>query len=425
MKKIKLFYRFGATAEKNLFKEMLNYYDGIVINAHFFALFDSMVPSLLKKIEKPFFFDPKTYIFGRNLECFQEDSEEMSDSLIELRKYYGETLRNITKNRRLLPKDFKEQGDFNTQFLEEFVKRVLTFQEDLYPLTNTQKSLENYSKVLNKDLIKRKQPVFLVAPYFYFETLKDPWYSISLQLAKKSTNKRPDKKVFVPICTSQELLSHSKMVKKVIKDYKEFDGFLIWISNLNESECSTTQLKHFKHFIQELGKIGKPIYNLYGSFYSAFFNKYGMTGIVRGINYGSHRKVDRPSSEIGGWPTRYFLPFLEIFTSDDVANTFYADHPNRLCNCQICSSIKKKITQERNLQGKPLVEAFFREIGISETRKHFMATYHNEIQTFSQLPLKEVSKKLEEKYEKGKELLQDYGFPRAHLKRWKEALKSS
>lgn len=417
---MKIYYRLGATAEKNLFKEMGKYYDGIVINANFFALYDSMVPSLLKKIEKPFFFDPKTFVFGRPLECIEKEDGEMRASFKELRKYYGEKLRSITDERQLLPKDFMKTNDFNEEFIEGLATKVLSFQEDLYPRTNTQKSLETYSEILNKDLLgkERKQPAFLVPPYFYFQSLESPWYDISLRLAKTSVHCKPSRTLYAPICTSKEVISNKKGVKKIVEAYKEFDGFLLWISDMDESRCTVEQLRHFKYFIQQLGKLGKPIYNLYGRLFSTLLNTYGLTGLVRGINYGSHRDIDQKPLNIEGWPTRYFLPCLETLTTKEVADTFYSDFPEKLCDCEICNSIQERI----HLHGENLVEAFFKEVGITETRKHFMAVYRNEFQTFSQLNQQKAKNLLEKKYRKGKELEKVYGFSREHLKRWEKAL---
>lgn len=396
---------------------MDEYYDGIVINAHLFAYLDEWLPTFLGKIDKPFFFDPVTYVFGRPLDYIRKEDGKLKKSFEELRNYYGEQLRKITQKRQLLPKDFIQDEGFNNRFINELVNRVLSFQENPYPLTNTQKSLQEYSEILGEELTgKREHASHLVAPYFYFQSPTDPWYTISLQLARLA-QEEADQILYVPICTSPDVLTDRQSVNKIIDDYNGFDGYLLWFSDLKEKHTTTELLNQLKRFVEKLSLLGKPIYNLYGGHFSALLKG---TGIVRGICYGTSREIDRPALDMEGMRTLYYLPSFMLKITEDVARTIFTDKPELLCDCSICSQIKEQITGE----GETRIENFFEKLTFENARKHFMLNFYTYLQKYSKMDQRELKEALERAYRAGEELAKIYGIQREHLLRWENALKS-
>ena len=80
-------------------------YDGIVISAYFAAFYRSSSPVILRTLNKPFFFDPATYAFARDIENIRRDGR-LRKSFQKLVDYYGGDFKSILAIRQLIPRDF-------------------------------------------------------------------------------------------------------------------------------------------------------------------------------------------------------------------------------------------------------------------------------------------------------------------------------
>lgn len=276
-----------------------------------------------------------------------------------------------------------------------------------------------YTKILGKKT-EAPVPLFLTTPYFYFTSIDDPWYEISIKIAKQSIKLKGKHKLYVILCFSKELLCHEDYIEKVVKDYNGFDGYLIWISDFDEKIVSEEYLSGLKIFVNKLSKSKKPIFTVYGEFFSLLLSKLGLTGYSRGICYGDSKSVDAYVTG-GRPPRRYYLNLLHIKLSESIARTFFSDNPGLLCKCKICSEVLRKVRSTENV--KKIGEFFDNIDFIKEAKQHFMVMHTKEIDTISKNSLETLKKELEQEYEKSEKLnLGVYGISNRHIKRWKQIL---
>jgi hypothetical protein len=405
MGRIKLFYRINLTREKNLLEEFRDLYDGVVLNAHLAAYYSNWTPAFLTQLNKPYFIDPVTYVFARPLATIKSN-EDLKKSYEKLRRAYGGRLEKITDTRPLFPKDFRR-----TRLSSELAKSVLSFQNNLVA-DQSQTSLGDYLKILGKKE-GVKGPTFLVAPYFYFTSLDDPWYEISLKTAKASLKYKGDSQLYAVICAPKSILLAEDTPEKLPRDYKGFDGYLVLVSDFRERDDTENHLRGLIKLIKNLADLEKPVYMLYGGYFSLVLSNYGLTGYSRSLCYGESKKieVDEPVT-VARQPKNYYFDLTHVKLPETVARVFYSDYPKLLCRCNICSGISSKM--------KSKIEEFFNSIDFDrEAKGHFLHVHHSEIQEISKLTPEKIVEKLRWEYETAQDLSTDlYNIPTDHLRKW-------
>lgn len=406
---IKNFYRLGTVGEGSLFREMKDYYFGIVIGAHFVAFYPNWLPTFLGNIRKPFFIDPVTYVFARDIDNIKKDNN-FKKSYEKLIKICGKKTESILRKRQLIPKDFEDE-----ELLEEFVNNIISFQKNIFRVTPSQQSILEYTKILGKKT-ELAIPLFLTTPYFYFSSLDDPWYKISVKVAKQAMKLKEGYNLYAVICCSKELLLDDDFINRIVKDYDGFDGYLLWVSNFDEKNESKDYLSGLISFVKKISKLNKETYTLYGEYFSLLITKMGLAGYSRSICYGESKGVDAYVTG-GRPPKRYYFDLLCIKLTETTARTFFSDNPDLLCKCKICSNILKRIKQTHSAKK---VEEFFDSIDfVKEAKQHFMVVHKNEIDFALKSSIDTLRKDLEKKYEDSLKLnVRLYGVSAKHIERW-------
>jgi len=416
-----IFYRLGSVGEKSLFKDMKKYYDGIIIGAHLLSLYSSSIPVFIQELEKPFLIDPMTYVFGRSFDLLTKN-DELKKSFKKLIERFEKPISNILKNREFVPSDFLKNGQWNEKLLEKFIKNVLNLQKNIMISSPAQQSILEYMEILG-EAKKPLKPKYLIAPYFYFSSTTDPWYLITQEFSKRTEKFKKNEKIYSVICFSKNILLDGKEIKKVIEDYSniQVDGYLLWISDLDETKDDQKFLEGLVQFVRTLAeKSKKPIYSLYGGYFSLLLSKYGLKGYSRGICYGEAKNVDTPT--LGGRTTkRYYFPPIHAKLSERKARTLYQSNPHLLCQCEICKKILNKLRKNKQ---KTIIEEFFNKLNIEQAKKHFIATHAKEIETITKLSKKEIIKTLKKDIETCEkiQLKEQLGIDHTYLTRWKEIL---
>lgn len=424
----KLFFRIGTVGEKEIFRLYKDNYHGMVVGAHFAAFYNDWTPTFLRKLNKPFFVDPMTYVFARDLQNIKKN-DEMRKSYEKLIDWYGPPLKTLVTSRQLIPKDFLVQGKFNTALVNELVSKSLSFQTDLSKLkTPSQESLMKYAKMLEKvETEGLKKPSFLVAPYFFFPSVYDPWYKISLEIAQAAKKLDADP-VYCVICASKEILLDKSAIGRIVKDYEDFDGYIVWFSDLDEEDDAAEYLYGFRNFLSALSRFEKPIYLLYGGYFSLLLTKLisHVSGYCRSICYGISKDVDAEMPKGGGAPRRYYFNLTHTKLPESVARSFFSDNPDLLCKCRICSAIRREIERTSQALGRvQQIGRFFDRFDFTESRKHFVLSHFDELKNVSKHTIDEVSKSLEDSYEKSEKLeVTLYGVSNSQLDRWHKALRA-
>lgn len=423
---LNLFFRIGTVGEKEIFRLHKDNYHGIVVGAHFAAFYNDWTPTFLRKLNKPFFVDPMTYVFARDLQNIKKNGE-IRKSYEKLIDWYGPPLESLLTNRQLIPKDFLVQGKFNTALVNKIVSKTLSFQADLLtPKSPSQQSLVKYAKMLEEvDMEGPKKTSFLVAPYFFFTSVYDPWYKISLRVARATRQWDADP-VYCVICASKEMLLDQSAFDKIVRDYEGFDGYLVWFSDFDEEDVSVEYLSGLRKFLHTLSTLRKPIHLLYGGYFSLLLTKIisHVSSYCRSICYGITKDVDAETPQGGGAPRRYYFNLTHTKLPESVARSFFSDHPDLLCKCEVCSAITREIKEKsKTLSPGQQIGKFFDRFDFTKSRKHFVLSHSEELKDTTKRSTNKVIKELQDSYGKSEELeVKLYGVENSQLERWHKAL---
>ena len=418
---MKNFYRFNITYEQTVFNEMKEHYYGVTIGAHLILFYEKFFSTLLRKLDKPFFIDTVSYVFARDLvnikKIDKDGNVSLKKSFQKLVNYCNGNVKKILETREFIPKDFL---DNNEKLIKEFSNKLMSFQKNFFS-KKPDKAIEKYSKILGKS-IGTLNPLFLTTPYFYFESLNDPWYRISLKIAQAANLVKGDFKLYAIICFSKELLLNDNALEIISRDYSKFDGYIFWISDFDEKSISPEYLAGLVNFIAKLHEYEKPIYNLYGEYFSLILSKIGLSGYSRGIGISEKKFVDARVTG-GGMPKRYYSPFSHYSLSETVVRHFYSVYPKLLCSCDICQIKRNELSIPSN-PSLTDIASFFDNLNFTfDSKKHLVQTHATEIDDISKSTLDDIINQLQGKIEFYHENNLDlYNIRQNHLENWLKCL---
>ena len=146
----------------------------------------------------------------------------------------------------------------------------------------------------------------------------------------------------------KDILLDSEKIDELCSKYKNSmaDGFLIWLDKFDEKDVSDLYLCKFIEFLRNLKTIEKPIYQIYGSYFSIILTKNILSGVCHGMEYGENRDVYPVG---GGVPvSKFYYPVLhkrllyrdalDVLLRMDFLkdkNTYFSN----VCSCQNCHEI--------------------------------------------------------------------------------------
>jgi len=400
---------------------MRNHYYGITLSAHLVVFYEKFFSTFLRKLDKPFFIDTVSYVFARDLDNIKKVNRNgeltLKKSYQKLVDYCDGKIKAILEKRQFLPKDFLAN---NEELIKEFSKKLISFQKHFFS-KKSDKAIEKYSKILGKEL-GSLNPLFLTTPYFYFESINDPWYNISLKLAQTSISLKKEFELYTIICFSKELLVKENDLEKIIDDYSNFDGYIFWISDFDEKNVAPKYLSGLINFIEKLNKMGKPIINLYGEYFSLILSKLGLSGYSRGIGFSEKKFVDACVTG-GGQPKRYYFPFLHYSLSEMVVREFFSDYPKLLCECKTCQLLRNQLGIPRSPSITDIMN-FFNEFNFTfDSKKHLMEIHTSEIDNVIKSSITDLATQLQNKIIFFRDHNMDlYNIKQNHLRTWLEGL---
>lgn len=390
-KRIKLFYRLPAISYKTYLEENKKYYDGLVINANILAYQKKSVTQFLIRTQKPYIIDPVTYKF--NLKKFElMKNGKIQKSIEELSEEYGPTIKDrISQVKSLDHNGFEQSSDL----IDEIAKNVLAFQKSL---AGKPSPVQKYREMLGEKGKERVQPpVFIIAPYFFIPQQNGYWYHVSQKLAEASAKYKENFELYAAILFPRELLYEESFLDSIISDYRALDGYLIWVDGFRENDSSNTpqyDLIRYRRFIETLAeKTRKPIYIMYGSYFSALMGKYGLTGFCSGVRYGESKKYNYSTEEIG--PVPFYSPTLKKKIPEDDAARFFRIFPEEMCKCSLCIQRLEELKSEfPTINDQELVEKFFENIEPKFKVGHFMTSRYTEIKEIQSSTISELKQTL-------------------------------
>lgn len=401
------------------FKEL---YAGVVVSAHIAAYHRSLVSEFFQEHKITFFIDPMTYVFGRNIEKIKKDDhlKKSFEKLVLAHADAGILDISLNEKRSLSPSDFKKNEILDENILNKLSKSVLHFQKNLISKqkqTTLWELQELAGMSIEREIVK---PLFLAAPYFFSEEYGDDWYKISNKLAISSKKFKEKYDLFPVICISKSLLQDD-IIPRIIEDYQGFDGFIVWVADLNEVKADAKDLIQYNKFILALNKLGKPIYLLYGGYFSAILSKEPLITYCSGICYGETKDIDAPSVT-GGGLMRYYIPTVHLKIPIEKARRFYVEYPHLLCNCKTCAEIRKNIKSK----GIESVHKFFDLLESSDwhLKSHYVLTRYDELVKISKSTKADLIEQIKQNIAAQDKLkLQMFDINNRHLKNWVEVLR--
>lgn len=408
------FYLWYVTTERRYFEDLPDCYDGFIVNAHILAHYASAFSALSTRLNKPFFTIPDTHAFQlAPPNIFLDSSGGIRSSWEKLASSYGPLIRLILNQRRNLDvSDFLSTTGSYEQALYDLVANVMTFQKNRVP-----SALQGLARFFDIPVQEPEVTTFLVAPYFYFTSVDDPWYKISLEMARESIRHKAHYALFAVLCMSRGILLSDQAMSTILSDYSQLDldGFLLWVGDFQEDSEPTPLLYGLRNMVNSLKGIGKKVINLHGGFFSLLLYHYGLDGLASGVCYkDSADPTEFPTGGPAGGPVpKYYIQEIKVKMNKIEAGLAIHDLPSLRCSCKICNG------QVDYILDPATPEVVSREF----MRRHFLVVRKKEKEDMSKKSLAQIASELENAYKtyEGSAHL----VPTEHLKRWFETIRRS
>jgi hypothetical protein len=369
-------------------------FDGLIIPLSVATVFKQGTGGFVLTLGKPYALDPRTPIFQAEFA-----RNKIKKAHLEMAAVHGPAIEKIFKTRPLEPGDLDKH-------IDDIASRVLEFQKTFS--AESCEKVEKYAALLGEDVEEEyASPAFLIPPYFQSVTRHDPWYKTSLGLAKAAAARKENFRL-APVVHIERSFPDDQF-KKVANDYdeEEFDGLIIFINNLKEYSTTANMLKRYVTLVLALRDTGKPLFGLFGGYFTLMLRKVGLGCFSNAIGYGEYR--DSGYSSGGQAVRRYYIPKLHRYFPDTEAQSIL-DVVNEKwlrCQCPVCGG-RKRIT---DLSSQQLLDHFLnaRFSELIYSRDHDLETLLDELtETVARL------KKLE---------LPQVPIRDAHLVEWNDALR--
>ena len=430
---------FGTFNENKYFLgDYRDKFDLVGFNANIVAHAPDGAAAFISRLtNKAFFIDPQTHAFQQPIHTIMRKKDgqwELKKSIVTLADHYGSIIRENVGSNQI------KAGSLKNNEIFEICSNTLSFQRNLI-----QESAENLDV---KEFLEFSQvelrPSFFIAPYFYMEPdklaeeLEDNINFIAESRNSLDKDNSPsNKSLFAEIILHQEILYDVNSTDKILKKYThcDADGFLVWIDDFSEVSVSGSALKKYKEFLYELGKKGRPIIALHGSYYSIALS--GEKGLLAGVGHGIEYGESRPIVPVGGGVplAKFYFPKFHkrIDYSPDAEDILKEKewHLNprmyfdNVCSCEMCKKIiQKDVEQNFHEYGKtkksekngklyPTPEA------MDKSRKHYLNTKINEYHRCRSVSISGIISEIQNSHTIAEKIS---SHPFTHLQRWADAL---
>ena len=289
------------------------------------------------------------------------------------------------------------------------------------------------------------KPAFLIAPYFYMtrNTYND-WINTNINSINISKSFASDLPIYAQIVIEKDLLLDDAKIDDLCINYtnSNANGFLIWLDKFDEKGVSDIYLERFVRFLKKLKESGKPIYQIYGSYFSIILTKDVLTGVCHGMEYGENRDVFPVG---GGVPvSKFYYPSLHkrlLYRDalDVLIRMNYLEakdvYFSNVCNCKNCNEIINIPSEDFSKYGDVNSTTFKRKSGNRESTvtmdypttdakdlclRHYLYNKNNEFEYVANHSYEECCTSILSAYEKYYDIL---GDNIDYLRSWNSVLK--
>lgn len=368
---LEIFYHLNFQ-DSSLLEAHSDKFQSLVINANTIEYASYGVKRFLHDLHKPFIIDPMTYAFafplkGISIKDKKSKKEDLKLSFRNLAGHYSGPFLKCLELTPLKSRDFSQTGSS-----VKVAENVIAFQRGL---PGNLASVVRYRRFRNKmQITEELRPSFLLAPYFYFASVNDPWYDVSLRLSLNAKGFRGDLDLYAVLCVSRDCIQSPEERNKIVEDYASFDGVVIWVPSMRHETSSVSNLASLTDLVRNFATYKKPVVLLHAGYFGALLSKVGLTGFSSGLCYGESKRLMPATGRLPA-PIKYYLSQVHLLRPRDVAALFYASPRNAslLCRCPVCLSIRERIGQRITQPETPeLIGKFFSELSLEEAQEHFM-----------------------------------------------------
>lgn len=310
------------------------------VPANILAFYSSSLFTFMGKMNRHYFVDPLTHQFQFPDSFTKNVQENLPDgskrptlapkgSFTKLFKAYGSDIFDHGK----IMKDLSDQVN-----LKACVSSVLEFQ--LSALRAKKPKKQKYAELAGEvEPLAEPEPDFLVAPYFYFQNMSDPWLLISKNALELAKELHPRRQIYCALCFEKRLLLDDNACKQISAAFSKADGYLLLVSDFDEQRESMDLLRKFKSFVTLLANQGKPVINLYGQYFSML-----LVGKLTGVSFGlcvNESKNVTKATQAGRMTIRFYQKKLHIKLREPQAREFILKHiVSTDCACKFCNEMR-------------------------------------------------------------------------------------
>jgi hypothetical protein len=433
---IELWYRFNLFAERQFFEKELNLADGLMVPLNLVAYYGIAIPELLRDCNLPFLIDPVSYYWGISRPPVPSGGKQKK-SFAKLTERLDTTVASMLGKQ---PVQTLREGS------PEFDELINRFMQSQFLFESTEKqprrqSIERIKRKIGKIPEKEQaciRPYALIPFYLLFNNVEGNPYSKTVYAARfaKDSSYGNQYRIYPCLCMDRSILTDEGQLEKIVDDFKEYKGIILWINNFDETDASLEELTNVVHFIHNISRQKTEVINFYGGYFSLMLSYVGLSKLSCGICYSRSRDASSQASG-GGLPLRYYEPHLKIKLPNEDVFRLYSDIPELFtCDCPICSDYARKVAQAGNTEDKGhLLQEFFvgdpqkEEGGFidwTRSRLHFLHSQKLEQRELEQRSRIETIANIEATYNHLKTHLDPikYGIkPFEHLKLWADSLK--
>jgi hypothetical protein len=378
---------------QDFFRRHRDKYDGLIIPLSVACVFRQGTGGFVLTLKTKYALDPRTPILQADF-----DRQSVRRAHLEIADVHGPTVSQIFASRPLQPEDVRPLA-------ADMAARVLSFQKEFAQLSA--EKVDKYAALLGEEVQSEYGgPHFLVPPYFRSGRRTDPWYRVSLSLARAAIPEKEDYRL-APVLHITKDFPESEF-RQIANDYSDrgFDGLVVYVNDLQEYLAPATILVKYANLIALLQDLGKPLFGLFGGYFTLLLRKIGMGCFSNAVGYGEYR--DSGYHQGGQAVRRYYIPKLHRYFTDTDAETLLNIVRGGLLRCG-CATCRRR---------RPLTDYTSQEL-----LDHFLNTRLTEIQQAEETDLSDLLDQLDET----RRTLEDYPIPfdrYSHVREWVEALRA-
>lgn len=328
--------------DKRVLAQADDHYQGL----HVAANLPTHMVRLVKDLGKPFLADPSTWLLVLSPNRLVDKARNiLRPSIVEMAKQYGPPFEAYLGKRALRTSDFGR----GTEFVDGVVGRVLAYQKSKFCGQMPIPFDPYYAKYTLHDAHTElaatadpSSPALLIPPYFPFKATGDDWYSLNLLLAERAlANKGSGDRISPLLLISSKILDAPSSVARIVTDYgsRGFDAILLWVNDFKEDREPPARLASLAGLVRRLAATGRPVFKLFGGYFSLLLFAKGLRGYSCGIGYGTSKNA---FAHGGGKPTlgaKYYVRGLHRSLDLKDAEALLRRFPDLRCGCKVCRDV--------------------------------------------------------------------------------------